>query len=1256
MNIKNNQKILSAVEISDVNGTIEKHYSGSEDALLLKAAETEFNLLKSINCDSLISPLDFYFDLQNRRAVIQFTPFESDRFNVFSQENLISKLELMITLCQELEGLHKKGIALTGLHKDSLFLGKSPKSLKLLNVFSISAINSPISDLDHAYYAQNCPYSAPELIGKIAINTLDHRTDYYAVGVILYELLTGFEFTHDSNYTPQLNTESLQPIFSAIISKLTNRMPQHRYQSAHGIYEDLASCLSQLRASGKIKYFLPGLQDRPERFIFKDHLYGRRVEVQSLSKTYTEVMNEQTIHLTFLKGEPGIGKTATVRYFLNQLKKTTPCPLVATGKSDEIFATHHSVIAQVLRDLFGYIQNDLSKNWKELVNERLYPYGKLIVSLIPEMDHFFSSQPLVPSMEPIKEKQRFNYLLTQFFQLIIVETGLPIIIFIDDFQWADSLTLDFIKFLAVSGNMPIYIIGTYRPMEGGQNNYLQTFISDFKEQNNFSEISIEGLSENDVAQQIQDLFQNTATQECLSLATEAYKRTYGNPFFLKQFFLNGWEQKNIVFEPHTKKWCWNLDKIRSVKLDSTMADLVIERIRLLPLATQEILKIASIMGHQFNLEDLSLILDKDPFNVSLELWPALQEDFVFETTSRELSSVENDGGCQNFNYTFLHDKIQSAFYTLIEKETLSQLHYMIAKKLISKKSSPAFEIANHLISAKDHLKTEQEKREAIALCYKVGTHAQQSSAFEAALKHFKFCSELSQDITNDIDTQTNFLIQLALAEMEYLCGYFDDSIAHFESAKLTPLSLFDKALLERKTISLYTNMANYKQAILTGLSLLKQLGVVIPEKPLKVQILANLFKAKLAIRNKVDLLSELSVIDDEKKLETTRVIAQLLAPAYFSNLPLFSYLISTLVYISAKYGHSPCASFGYISFASILASSLNEFDLSVRLGNQAIKIQEKEGNPDTDAKLHYMYGAFVGRWRLPLNDCLPYLNTAHQFGLKNGDINFINYAIATSLFMMIAKGDNLHHTLEKIDADLPFVQKMKYIGVYYDLIIAKLFISNLMTPTETPTSFNCTDFIEAEEVKFLRSGKHITSDGWYHVVKLQLLYLFEEYATAEIIGFESDRILSYSYGLIQVQEHYFYFTLTLIKNSDCKESWGQRFKRNQKIKKNMRKLQKWAEACPENYGHKYCLVLGEFYRSKNDLQKAEYFFKEGIDLAQKNKFNQVVALGFELLWKSNMMYDDALKNAYSWYLKWGANTKAEHLRYNHKEIFREESF
>ena len=203
---------------------------------------------------------------------------------------------------------------------------------------------------------------------------------------------------------------------------------------------------------------------------------------------------------------------------------------------------------------------------------------------------------------------------------------------------------------------------------------------------------------------------------------------------------------------------------------------------------------------------------------------------------------------------------------------------------------------------------------------------------------------------------------------------------------------------------------------------------------------------------------------------------------------------------------------------------------------------------------------------------------------------------------------------------------MKYVGVKYDLIITSIFISNLTTSCMNPTSFDSGDFCEQKEVQFLRDNKHVTPDGWYHILKLQLLYLFRDYLKAENIGYKSERILSFSYGLIQIQEHYFYFTLTLLKIYENTSLLFERFKLRRKIKKNIAKLKVWGTACEENYQHKYLLVLGEYYRSiKKDNISAKRCFEEGIELAKRYNFNQVIALGYELMWTIELKYNKYLK-------------------------------
>jgi len=1231
------------------SGMVEKLYTGAPNAVLIANAESDVRLSKGLRCKALLIPNSVVLDALRGEVVARFDIGEVGPLCLKHSTDTLQKLMWMRDLCQSIAAIHKQGMLCTGLRGDCFFVDEN-KQLRFINALPFVNINAPISVVDPLRYTPLCPYAAPELVDKISVASVDHRTDYYAMGVIFYEWLTGLPFRYDDHYTPILPPETLDHVFVDIISKLTNRFPQHRYQSMHGLLSDLSVCIDQLQTSGRLTYFLPGMQDRMERFVFKDQLYGRDFHLKTLMTSYEDFAKKPGVKVVLLRGGPGVGKTAIAHCFLTRLRKKNEMPFIAQGKSDQIFDTHYSVIIQILRHVFRYIWEDKTYDWQARLNQDLYPYGRLLSTLVPELDSFFASQPEVPSVDSAKEKQRFHYFLSQFFRCVSDVSGRPLVLFVDDLQWVDSSTLDFLRFLVGYEDQSLFVLGSYRDALPGKNKHLGSFLEACEGANHFLELPVVALSENDVVTFVSDLFPQATQEDVALLAKESLKRTFGNPFFLKQMFLNAWDQNYIVFERHTKKMIWDLEKIKEIHLDGNSVDLVIDRISLLPKMTQDLLKIAAIMGQHFYLEDLSNVVGQDPISVSLSLWAGIQEDFVAESSESKLVGEAVFGEVSAYRYAFLHDRIQAAFYSLVDQSSLSAQHYRIANTLKNKRPVPIFVVANHLLAAKGALQTMSEKKEALLFCLEAGCAAKKESAFEAARTYFKFSAALSFELGDQIAQNTQFEIQLELAEATYLCGDFDDAIVHFEYTwRLCGDDILQRARLSRVVIAFYTRIESYDKAMDVGISILKQLGIRILKKPFKIQTLALSLWTRWVLRQNVHVLMVLPEIRDKRHLEITILLTEISAAAYFTELSLYANVIARLALFSAKHGASPNDAFSYIAFSNILISSFNDFSLALQIGNQVVTDYGNAGALDTDPRPVFLYSAFVSRFHHSLKETLRYCDKAHQLGLKSGDVIYTNYAIVLSLVTMLAKGMHLESIFEKTNREFVFVQKMRYLDMYYDLVLVQIFVHNLSVSNAHPTYFKNDFFEESVDAGRLRLLNHRTADSRYQMLKMQLLYLFEDYTAAMVVGYESERVLLFSYGLITVDEHYFYFGLTLIKNCEGDMSWPMRLKARRKISYSLKKMGMWAKVCPQNYAHKYLLLLGEWYRLKGALSRARASFKAGISLAKAHGFVHIVALGYELQWGLDQDPED-LKQAYTYYLKWGATTKADHLKSKYPDV------
>ncbi|MEM9009211.1 MAG: serine/threonine-protein kinase PknK [Cyanobacteria bacterium P01_F01_bin.86] len=736
-------------------------------------------------------------------------------------------LDIAIQLANILHELHQHRVIHKDIRPANILIHPGSKRIKLSDLSIASLLPKETQALQSPQSLEGTlAYMAPEQTGRMN-RAIDYRTDFYALGVTLYQLLTGqlpfnssdpLELIHCHMAQQPIAAQQINPdvptVVAAIAAKLMAKNAEDRYQSALGLKHDLEACLTQWQEQKKISDFVLGQQDLSDRFLIPEKLYGRETEVKTLLDAFERV-SQGASELMLVAGFSGIGKTAVA----NEVHK----PIVRQrgyfikGKFDQFNRNiPFSAFVQAFRSLVGQLlseSDDELANWKTNILTALGKSAQVLIEVIPELEHIIGKQPTPPELSGNAAQNRFN-LLFQKFIAVFTTPEHPLVIFLDDLQWADSASLNLMKVL-MGDNITGYLLllGAYRDNEVFPAHPLILTLAELEKQTAvISTITLASLSEHYINQIVAETL-SCPDQHAQPLTELVYQKTKGNPFFTTQFLKGLYEDNLIVFNPNAGYWECDLVQVRDAAITDDVVEFMASRLQKLPAATQEILKLAACIGNQFDLETLAVVCETSSTEVTSNIWSALQEGLILPISEAykffqgEIDSVEIETIA--VSYRFLHDRVQQAAYSLIPDDQKQATHYQIGHLLYTQHSETEqaihiFEIVGQLNQGLD-LVTDPEEQLAIAkLNQQASQQARLASAYQAGRVYADTALMLLGEQPWEMHYSRCLELHNLLSEFALLNGEFLVVNELFNTVRIHGQTLLDTIEIYRLQIKAYT--------------------------------------------------------------------------------------------------------------------------------------------------------------------------------------------------------------------------------------------------------------------------------------------------------------------------------------------------------------------------------------------------------------------------------------------------------------------
>jgi PAS domain S-box-containing protein len=811
----------------------------------------------------------------------------------------------------------------------------------------------------------------------------------------------------------------------------------------------------------------------------------------------------------------------------------------------------------------------------------------------------------------------------------------------------------------------LFLIGAYRDNEVSLAHPLTLTLNEIiKAGAVVNQLTLVPLDLPTISQIIIDTF-NCHRDRAFLLAELLQVKTGGNPFFINEFLRSLYDENLLDFNEQDLVWQWNLDAINRRGYTDNIVELMASKIQKLPEKTQHLVKLAACIGNQFDVKTLAAIAKISLAVTIKQLFPAVSESLILlPSNASELQLVAMAEGeftmPRSLEYKFIHDRIQQAAYCAISDLEKPRLHDRIGQLLlqttpVSQRNERIFDIVNQLNFGLELIVHQSEKDELAQFNLIAGKKAKASAAYEAALNYLQIGMGLLESSSWQTQYQLTLALYEAAAEAASLSGDFDRMESLIQIVQRSAKTELDTIEVTEVRIIALTTQNKLKQALDTGVQMLRQLGIRFPKKPNPLNVLIGFIAIKLALAGKqISDLADLPQMTRADKLAALLILDRIASPSYLAAPQLYPLMVLKRTILPIEYGNSPESISAYATYGLVLCGVVRDIESGYEFGQLALRLLEQYKIKFPARTLLIVHG-FINHWKLPLKNTLLPLLQVYKIGLETGDLEYAAYAAFVYCTYSFLVGKELseverdmatyHEAIDRLKQK----QTLQLLRPYYQAIL------NLLGRSENPCDLIGSFYDERIIMPQLMQAGDRTSLFNLHLSKLMLCYILGHYT--EAIS-NATRVLVYLDSAIATNNvpcFYFYDSLTKLALYD-RALQSQRKQYLRQVKTNQNKMKKWAHHSPMNFLHKYYLVEAERYQVLGKNIKAMDCYDRAIELAKEHEYINETALAYELAAKfycdrgKELIAKAYMQEARYYYQLWGATAKVKHLETQYPQL------
>jgi len=1176
-------------------------------------------------------------------------------------------LSLASSIAASLEQIHQVGL----VHKDvtprNIFVKQGTEEIRLYGFGLASRIpRQPPVGQPPELIEGTLPFMSPEQTGRMN-RAVDSRSDLYSLGVLFFLMLTGklpfaahdplgWVHAHVARPAPSPGelSPSIPPVIAAIVSRLMEKMPENRYQSARGLRHDLERARREWFTKGRIDPFPLGELDVSDQLKIPQHLYGREAEIAALLAVLDETVASGRPALALISGYSGVGKSVLVHELLRSIEGARG--IFLSGKFDVHqrnipYSTFAQAFRGALRDLLGAGEAHQAV-WRARLADALGANGRLIAEIIPETELFLGPQPAVAPLAPIEDEERFRMV----FHAFITAFGTadhPLVLFLDDLQWADAASLKLLRdLLTTPDTRHLLVFGSYRDNELDPAHPLLGTIQQIRHAGvRVKEMVLGTLSVDDLVAFTADAVRRPVA-EARPLARLIYEKTAGNPFFVIQFFTELVRGGLLHFDPADWRWRWDLARIHERGYSDDVAEFMVGRIARLPAATRQALRLAACVGNTFDLPALAAVAQADEAAIQCDLLPAVEQSLLILTAGQR-------------TYRFAHDRVQQAAYSLVGDGERPVLHLRIGRLLLEMTPEEAigdriFEIVNQLNQGRA-LIADAERIPFAELNLRAGRKAMAAAAHVTARTYLGAGVEILPPGAWETDYELAFALHLEAARAAFFAGDAEAAQEQLQALHPRARRAQDEAAIASVEVYLLTVLGRLGRAVEVMRPALLRHGLELPVHPAWEEVTR---KYEILLRTigdrPIQSMVDLPRAEDPAIVALSDLLAMLLIPALFTDENLLALLALTTVELGIHHGLTDATASASVMVAMVVGQRLGRYQEADAFGQLARAIVDVRGLSAYRAKV-YLDFALVNHWSHPLRGNAEILQHALESARATGNFGIASYSMNNLVALALSLGAPLADVQRQCEEALPFVRRARYPMVEHVLTSQLRLVLNLRGATANFSTFDGDGiedtFNEREFVASLEANPQANSLAicWHFIRKLQARYFSGDFEEAYASSLRARAPLWTSRSFMEIPEYHFYTALTVGALHDLRPP-AHRTALVAELEAELSCFQVWAENSPASFLHKRELIEAELGRVGGDGMRAMYHYEQAMRTAREGGFVQNEGLACELAARfsrtagcttASAHYLDEARRCYR---SWGAEGKVRRLERQFPEL------